>query len=279
MDRYGELIPPELIRIQLLFLESEDIVRFRRVSKEWRNIIDKNEIWFILINRDFPYQPHVKNHYHDDYKRLYKYKYMPFILIQDIKDTVFNTDDDVLRDLRDSIQHDVMPKLRYSVRSRIIRNLGNINPDVSQFLFNTLKNMGFQRFRNIMYYDPKRIFKTPSLILNFISKKVDRKTIFIQGCREWHYHLNDHALEIQKTLLLKVIPKILNYRKQIFCLSYRNIKLIYEKVYGEDSFDKKFLKEANHHVNRWKNPNDILYDSTFKATSQDLLDNFNKQLK
>ena len=70
---YEEIVPPELIREHLLSLPVEDIVRNRRVSKEFKNIIDKNDFWRELIERDYS-NKYDKNECLNEYKKNYKWK-------------------------------------------------------------------------------------------------------------------------------------------------------------------------------------------------------------
>lgn len=48
-----DIIPKEVIQVQLSFLSIKDILKCRLVSKEFKDVIDDNNFWNELINRDF----------------------------------------------------------------------------------------------------------------------------------------------------------------------------------------------------------------------------------
>ena len=104
---YGKVIPPELIREHLLSLPIKDIVRSRTISKEFKNIIDKNEFWCKLIQRDFPEQPYDENNCYDSYKEMYPYKNLPFLSYKRIKEIAkkYNANVDDLSYLLDFLHY------------------------------------------------------------------------------------------------------------------------------------------------------------------------------
>ena len=47
-----DVIPKEVIQVQLSYLSIKDILKCRLISKEFRDIIDDNNFWYTLIKRD-----------------------------------------------------------------------------------------------------------------------------------------------------------------------------------------------------------------------------------
>lgn len=267
---YYNIIPTELIREQLSMLPVEDIVKFRRISKEWKTIIDS--LWFVLIKRDFPYQYYVKDDYQEDYKRLYKYRNMPFIVIQSIKDTVNNTD---VSELKTCLKMLVIPNPR-NYSKYLSRHLDKEDPDIIQFMLNILKTMNFKRYRNIYYYDPKNIFLAEGLMYLLKRTNVHFESINLQNgdCYQFEF-ITGGAWDIQKELLNKIIPKVLIHREEILRITYPNIKIVYEKVYKD--FDKEFLIRAREYID-YNTNTDAKYGRKYNGTENDLLELFYQKL-
>ena len=81
---YEKLIPTELIREHLLSLPIEDIVKMRKTSKEYRDIIDK--LWCDLMKRDYPEYKY--DNCEQNYKELYTMEHGNIITYKKINDAI-----------------------------------------------------------------------------------------------------------------------------------------------------------------------------------------------
>ena len=127
---YGEVIPPELIRSHLLTLPVEDIVRSRRTSKEFKNVIDDNKFWCEVYERDYPNIKYDKNKCLKEYQE--KYKWTKYLTITE-----------------EQLQE--------------CANKTNTNINDAIHLIHTMK---FEKHESIFYFDPKNI----TLPINIIEK-------------------------------------------------------------------------------------------------------------
>ena len=71
VEEFKEL-PIDVMKEQLLRLPIGDIVKNRRISKEYKGIIDENNFWCDLIRRDYPNIKFNKDACENDYKEAYK---------------------------------------------------------------------------------------------------------------------------------------------------------------------------------------------------------------
>ena len=76
-------LPEDTIREYLLKLPVKDIVRSRRTSREFKDIIDDNSFWCNLIERDYKGKNYDKTKCNEEYKELYLYEKIPFITVED----------------------------------------------------------------------------------------------------------------------------------------------------------------------------------------------------
>ena len=117
---YADIVPPELIREKLLKLPIQDIVKNRRISKEYKGIIDDNKFWCELYERDYPKEKYDKTKCNEEYKRKFL---LPKITLNQIKDV----------------------SKKYNVDEIDIIDL--------------LERIHFRREANTWYFDPKSLFK------------------------------------------------------------------------------------------------------------------------
>ena len=240
---YGEIIPPELIREQLLKLPIQDIIRNRRTSKEFKNVIDKNEFWCNLIERDYKGEEYDKTKCHEEYIDMYRRKNMLFVTLEKLKE---------------------------------ISEKYNLNINIFVLL---LENHYFKRKRNVWYFYPKDILKSDIFFDNIekLSKDMDYslpiadlnnyvqilETNYPVGLPSFDYYLYKKIRDILPSGI--IIPNIDMFRnpERKLVIGYNEFIEAYEASYGKGSFDKDFIKVMTE-ILETKN-------SKYNETSQQLL--------
>lgn len=208
---YGDVIPSELIREQLLKLPVGDILKNRRTSKEFKDVIDKNEFWCNVFERDYPDVEYDKNDCLNEYKNIYKYAKISLEQIQDAAEKYGVADQDIIKYIE---------------------------------MFNAFKRKG-----NIWYYDPykhlSRIFG--NIIQNKKRDKINLIDIpsymgyLIHNRKMWD-NAQSYARNVYKAISY-ILPKEINISKDGgYYITYKNYVDYYNKVYG-NSFDKDFINE------------------------------------
>ena len=206
---YGEIVPKELIRNHLLTLPVEDIVRNRRTSKEFKDIIDDNYFWCEIYERDYPNKTYDKSKCLEEYQNKYKWKRSLYITQEQ------------LRECANKVNHNIS-----SIES-VIKDIG-LKKDVAN---------------NFWYLDPKMGSIRRTLFKNIQSKNPQDYIVLEETSRNEY---NVDIYQCLKSLIYIYIIHIEIIYDQYINVYIRYIDYIklYEKVYGKDSFDRDFIIDA-----------------------------------
>ena len=245
---YDEIIPPELIREHLLSLPIEDIMRCKRISKEWKNIIDN--IWYELIKRDFNVLPHDKINCKDEYKYRYIHRNVTSINVKDIIAIADNK-------TKMFVDHE------YNYTDLGI-TLNELVHDVKE----TLISLGFNKHKydeNILYFHTKRLMKNAfdnikgmdpknKIYLGNIESYLLKKSVIRISSPNFSKYMDDIKYVIKVITLFKIKLDIYENKLYIYNYSYYGY---YEMPYGKGSFDKDFTAFVNKEY-RQKNSRKLL---------------------
>ena len=244
MQEYGELIPKELIREHLLMLQIEDIIRNRRISKEFKGIIDENSFWDALIKRDYPNLKYSKDRCKNTYIALY---INPIIKLCNIEKTIkmnVKLISELILYLTQNSTNLYLDKFRSS-------NTFNF----TKYFIDIIERLGFKNLGNIWYYNMKQIFDADFWfnewhirIINVLStkRKIKDKTMLLTGNTYTHDLQIDFNINEKIDIIINsFLPKYMFIRNGELHIKWSNLKKIYDKIYNEGSFDKKLLETAS----------------------------------
>lgn len=245
---YDEIIPPELIREHLLSLPIEDIIRYRRISKEWKDIIDN--LWYDLVKRDFNVLPHDKINCKEEYKYRYIHRNVTNINVKDIIAIADNK-------TKMFVDHD------YNYTDLGI-TLNELVHDVKE----TLINLGFNKHKydeNILYFHTKRLMKNAfdnikdSLPQNkFYLGNIEAYLLKLGKIKvsspKFSKYMDDIEYVIKGITLTRI--RLTIDRNKLY-ISNSTYYQCYESSYGKGSFDKDFTEFVNKEY-RQKNSRKLL---------------------
>ena len=252
---YGEIVPKELIRTHLLTLPVEDIIRSRRTSKEFKDVIDDNYFWCEMMERDYKGQVYDKSKCLEEYQNKYKWKRSLYITQEQ------------LRECANKVNHNIS-----SIES-VIKDIG-LKKDVAN---------------NFWYLDPK-MGSIRLTLFKDIQSKNPQNYIVLEETSE-----NVDIYQCLKPLMKNIIHIEIIYDKYIkVYIRYIDYIKLYEKVYGKDSFDRDFITDAtefltkerharifNIHIFERDFPNKYSADkyNKYNETPQEVLSKFRKLAK
>lgn len=231
-----EDLPEDTIIEYLLKLPVEDIVKNRRTSKEFMNIIDRNEFWCELMKRDYPNISYDKTDCMNEYKEIYN-----------IFKHVYVTQ----TDLKECNKKIFMP----SKEINIIMTL-----------------LGFTKSHDIWYFDPgilfmENIFNQSSYMFGNMLMKRPPKFLRLYIARRLPISdVSDNIINCLNKLLGEK-PFFSRAGQDVYIYSYYgNYIKMYEKVYGKGSFGKDFTFFANKFINQQRiNTTPIYLLNKFKS--------------
>ena len=212
--KYGEIIPPELIREHLLSLSIEDIVKLRRTSKEWKKVIDN--LWCDLIKRDYPGEKYNEDCY-NKYKKLYTR--ITDKRIKKVADKYNVSEDDVAHLLIES-KFDPSENDTFVLDFKQILNLitGMID----------FKNCGI-------------VLSGNSNTIKYLIKRSDYKeylTNLFSAINELAPYIKDFPNINDESFKGVSIPKYIKISDKVFIG-------LYEEEYGKGSFERDLILELN----------------------------------
>ena len=226
-------LPEDTIREYLLKLPVKDIVKSRRTSKEFKGIIDKNEFWCNLIERDYKGKNYDKTKCNEEYKELYKYEKMLFIRVED-----FN----IIKDLSE----------RYQLK---------------EYILDIIKSITIER-KGKLYFDLDRVLsylvnKNRDLLTIYKNRsycKVWLHTSFYDGP-----NVNEYMNMLN--LIKNILPSIFEFdvigpgTSNLLNINMKNFIKEYNNIYG--SFDRDYIELSKQHggkINTIKHNLNRLYE-------------------
>ena len=229
VEEFKEL-PIDVMKEQLLRLPIGDIVKNRRISKEYKGIIDENNFWCDLIRRDYPNIKFNKDACENDYKEAYK-------LVRSL--TVTN----------EKIES-VIKKYKLDMKK------------LKKYIDDDLINIGFKREGDKYVYKldiNENFYRTVINLLSF--HDIPNKDIFI-GDGKLHMFTTRSIVnrETYYKILKEILPVLIDSEtSRYFYMSLRNYIMLYN-IINNYSFNKDFLTVANSAINEYitrRNPTPI----------------------
>ena len=223
-SRYGELIPPELMREHLLSLPLKDILKMKTVSKEYKNIIDN--LWCDLIKRDYPKVKYDKNNCYNEYRKIYgmdKYIVLDWVKIKDKITTI----------------------LRREGSTILIDSEAKRDIEYLQYIF----QLNVKKESDIWYVIPKKIFDQN---MDYISKyKTMKHGLRIGGVIVPFVYSDRLKIIVKELEEFKIYDIKTDMDKDqrepgitfSFGISRQNMEKLFDIVYGKNSFEKYYKEE------------------------------------